>query len=74
MLRLVYVSLWTTYTVDTFTSIALAEAYCVESYRARGLTFKRDTDGILKAMLDADGEVVILNLYENETAHAPVNR
>jgi hypothetical protein len=73
MFRLVYVSLWTTYTVETFTSVEKAEEYCATHY-ARGLTFKRDTDGILKAMLDADGEVVILNLYENEPAHASVHR
>jgi hypothetical protein len=74
MFRLVYVSLWTTYTVETFTSVEKAEDYAARHYKARGLTFKRDTDGILKAMLDADGEVVILNLYENEPDHAPVYR
>lgn len=66
MYRLVYVSLWTTYTVDTFASIKLAEEYAATHYRARGLTFKPDTDGILKALLDADGEVVVLNLYESQ--------
>lgn len=70
MYRLVYVSLWTIYTIDTFASIALAEAYAATHYQAHGLTFTRDTDGILKALLDADGDVVVLNLYEMETVHA----
>lgn len=66
MYRLVYVSLWTTYSIGTFPSIADAEAYAAKNYRARGLAFTRDTDGILKALLDADGEVVVLNLYESQ--------
>lgn len=73
MFRLVYVSLWTTYTIDTFPSIDAAEGYCATHY-ARGLTFKRDTDDILKAMIYADGETVILNLYETEPTHAPIHR
>jgi Holliday junction resolvase RusA-like endonuclease len=50
--------------------VEAAEDYAAKHYQARGLTFKRDTDGILKALLDADGEVVVLNLYETESAHA----
>lgn len=69
MFRLVFVSLWTTYPIDTFTSVNAAEEYCAKHF-AHGLTFKRDTDGILKAWLYADGEIVVLNLYENEPAHA----
>lgn len=70
MFRLVYVSLWTTCTINTFTSIEAAEGYAATHYHAPNLTFKRDTDGILKVPLDADGEVVVLNLYETNTERA----
>jgi hypothetical protein len=74
MFRLVFVSLWTTYSVGTFGTIEDAAHEAARRYSARNLTFKRDTDDILKAMIDADGEIVILNLYENEPAHAPLHR
>lgn len=70
MLRLAHVSLWTTYTVDTYATLEDCEQDCAERYGAPDLHFTRDTDGILKAMIDADGDIVILNLYETETAHA----
>jgi hypothetical protein len=70
MFKLVYRSLWTTYPVDTFPSLDDCEGYCATHYDAPGLTFKRDTDGILKAVIEADGDIVVLNVYETESAHA----
>jgi hypothetical protein len=70
MYRLVFVSLWTTYTVDIYPSIPAVQRDCAKRYGTKELTFTRDTDGILKAMIDADGEIVVLNLYETESAHA----
>jgi hypothetical protein len=70
MYRLVFVSLWTTYTVDIYPSIDSVQRDCAKRYGTKDLTFARDTDGILKAMIDADGEIVVLNLYETESVGA----
>jgi hypothetical protein len=70
MYRLVFVSLWTTYTVDIYPSLTAVQRDCAKRYGTKELTFARDTDGILKAMIDADGEIVVLNLYETESVGA----
>lgn len=74
MYRAAHISIWTTYTVDYYPSVEACEEDCAKRYGVEALHFNRDTDGILKAMLDADGEIVILNLYENETPHALIRR
>lgn len=65
--ELVYSSPYTFYPVGTYTSVEDAERDCETRYKVNNITFARGEDGVYKASMYAEDEV-ILKLYERGEA------
>lgn len=63
MYTLEYISPWTSYIVDIYTSVMACEEDCEARFDVTGLRFTRGDDGVLSASLSFEDDVV-LRLYE----------